>query len=168
MKYQIIDNFLDHVTFHKIQKDMVANLDWYYSDSVAFSHDNKDYYFTHNFMDQEILQQPTSKWYPNIMSPILDRLDKLNMPVRSLIRAKGNMYPSTQEILQHEFHKDYPFEHKGGLYYVNTCNGYTILDDDTKIESVGNRLLLFDASKKHASSTCTDKKVRININFNYF
>ena len=37
-----------------------------------------------------------------------------------------------------------------------------------KIESIENRALLFDPSIEHRSTTCTDAKGRININFNYF
>jgi hypothetical protein len=51
---------------------------------------------------------------------------------------------------------------------LNTCDGFTSLDDGTKIESIENRLLLFDSNKPHASSTCTNAKARFNMNFNYF
>ena len=37
-----------------------------------------------------------------------------------------------------------------------------------KIESIENRLVIFDSKKLHASTYCTNKKVRVNINFNYF
>jgi LmbE family N-acetylglucosaminyl deacetylase len=37
-----------------------------------------------------------------------------------------------------------------------------------EIKSIENRVLLFDPSTEHHSTTCTDQKVRININFNYF
>jgi hypothetical protein len=88
--------------------------------------------------------------------------------MKALIRVKGNLYPSTSKLVEHDFHIDFPFKHKGALFSVNTCDGYTKLDDGTKIESIENRLLLFDASKNHASTTCTNTHVRVNINFNYF
>ena len=47
-------------------------------------------------------------------------------------------------------------------------DGFTVLHDGTKIESKRNRLLLFDGSKPHHSTNCTDDWRRININFNYF
>ena len=43
----------------------------------------------------------------------------------------------------------------------------TVLEDGTECESVANRLLLFDATKPHHSTTCTDQKRRVNINVNY-
>ena len=61
-----------------------------------------------------------------------------------------------------------PYKHKGAILYINDNNGKTILEDGTEIESKANRLLLFDASKPHNSTSCTDAKSRINININYF
>jgi hypothetical protein len=54
------------------------------------------------------------------------------------------------------------------VFSLNTCDGFTSLEDGTKIESIENRLLLFDSNKPHASSTCTNAKARFNMNFNYF
>ena len=65
-------------------------------------------------------------------------------------------------------HVDYPYSHKAAIFYINTCDGYTKLEDGTKIDSVANRMLLFDASKPHTPSDCTNQSVRVNINFNYF
>ena len=59
-------------------------------------------------------------------------------------------------------------KHNGAVFSLNTCDGFTSLDDGTKIESIENRLLLFDSNKPHASSTCTNAKARFNMNFNYF
>ena len=51
---------------------------------------------------------------------------------------------------------------------MNTCDGYTKLKDGTKIDSVANRVLLFDPSKEHCSTTTTNVPARFNININYF
>jgi len=47
-------------------------------------------------------------------------------------------------------------------------NGYIIFEDGTKIESVKDRLLTFNGSEIHASSTCTDEARRISLAVNYF
>jgi hypothetical protein len=64
-------------------------------------------------------------------------------------------------------HVDQNFKHKGIILYVNNNDGYTKLIDGTKIESIENRALFFDSSKKHCSTTCTNAESRINININY-
>ena len=85
-----------------------------------------------------------------------------------MIRAKVNLYTKTPQIIEHTMHKDFEFEHKGALFSLNSCDGYTLLEDGTKIDSVANRMLIFDASKNHASTTCTNQNVRMNINLNFF
>ena len=87
---------------------------------------------------------------------------------KSLIRIKANLYPKTDKIIEHDFHADFDFSHKSGLYSLNTNNGFTIMEDEEKIESVANRMIIFDASKLHKSTTCTDENFRANIVFNYF
>ena len=82
-------------------------------------------------------------------------------------RAKANLYGRTKELVHHDNHADTNFSHKGAIFYINSNNGFTVLEDGTEIKSVRNRLLLFDPSKPHHSTSCTDDKRRVNINFNY-
>jgi len=51
---------------------------------------------------------------------------------------------------------------------MNTNNGYTKFEDGTKIESVANRMVFFSSNMKHTGTSCTDEKIRVVINFNYF
>ena len=95
--------------------------------------------------------------------PIISRLD-----IKSILRIKGNLYPKTNTIFEHNTHTDFNFKHKGFLYYINNNNGFTKLNNGIKVESVENRGLFFDPSLSHNSSTCNDSNSRININFNYF
>jgi len=76
------------------------------------------------------------------------------------------MYIKSEKIKKHHAHQDFPFKHLGAIYYVNSNNGFTIIGNK-KIESIENRLLMFDPSVKHQSTNCSDKRVRLNINFNY-
>ena len=93
---------------------------------------------------------------------------KMDKNVKALIRAKANLYSNQSKIIEHDIHTDYPFKHKGVLFSLNTCNGFTEFEDKTKIQSVENRAIFFDPSLPHHSSTCTDAPTRVNINFNYF
>ena len=78
------------------------------------------------------------------------------------------MKPNNVEGLNAEEKKKlFEYRHKSAILYINTNNGLTVLEDGTECESVANRLLLFDASKPHHSTTCTDQKRRVNINMNY-
>ena len=87
---------------------------------------------------------------------------------KALMRVKGNLFPSTDNLIHHEDHFDYPCEHRGAILYLNTNDGLTVLENEVEVESVENRLLLFDPSKMHHSTTCTTKPYRMNVNFNFF
>ena len=86
------------------------------------------------------------------------------------MRAKANLLTITPKIKQFDFHTD--FDDKENLttaiLYLNTCNGYTIFKDGTKVESFANRFVEFDSKLEHTGTTCTDENVRVVINFNYF
>ena len=100
-----------------------------------------------------------------------DYLKKMNssqiINPSDLVRVKANLYLRTDEIVHNDNHIDYEFEHTAAILYVKTNDGLTILEDGTECESIANRLLLFDASKPHHSTSCTDQKRRVNININY-
>ena len=64
-------------------------------------------------------------------------------------------------------HVDFESPHKGAIFFVNTNNGHTILEDETEIENIENRLLLFDSSKLHTGTTSNNVAARCNIIFNY-
>ena len=166
MFYEIVDNFLPKNEFKIIQ-------DLFYSDNLPWYH-NKDgvsrpqylsqdgIYFTHSFYFFSKDNISISNHYNYIM-PIISRLD-----IKSILRIKGNLYPKTNTIFEHNAHTDFNFKHKGFLYYINNNNGFTKLNNGIKVESVENRGLFFDPSLSHNSSTCNDSNSRININFNYF
>ena len=91
---------------------------------------------------------------------------RLELPSVGDLRVKGNLYPNINKVLDHPRHVDFNYTTKGALFYLNTNNGPTTVGNK-KIESVRNRLLLFNASQEHNSTTCTDAKIRLNININY-
>ena len=160
MYFQIVDNFLEKEEFLKIKNVMTGcNFPWYYSSTVAHDNAKDGFYFTHTFFDD--LNISSDKF--NLLYPIFKKLN-----LKSLIKVKGNFYPKTPKIKEHNTHKDFNFKHNGFIFYINTNNGFTRLKNGEKIESIENRGLLFDPSFNHNSSTCTDQDSRININFNYF
>ena len=161
VKYKIIDNFISKKDLKNINKLVMGkNFPWYFQDQINFKHSKKDnsYYLTHLLYIDDRINSP----YYNFFSPILNKLK-----IKSLIRIKVNCYPHTPKIMVHESHKDYEYKHKGCIFYFNSCNGYTKLKDNTKIDSIENRALFFDPSINHQSTSCTNTKARFNMNINY-
>ena len=127
---------------------------------VADSYDNDtDRYFIHAFY---VNNRPNSSFF-ELLAPILSRLE-----LKALIRAKANLYPRNELLIEQGRHYDYPFPHKGFILYINSNNGFTRLNDGKIVESIANRALFFDGSSEHNSTNCTDQQCRINISINYF
>jgi|TARA_R110000824_G_scaffold108191_1_gene254945 hypothetical protein len=157
---KIIDNLLDKDVAENIANKITSDFfPWFYQNNVTDKSStihSENYYFTHLFYDNN----EQSSFF-NYVIPILKKIK-----YKKLIRVKANLYPNVNKLIQHSKHIDYNYPTKGALYYLNTNNGPTYVENK-KIDSVKNRLLLFNAFKKHNSTTCTDKKFRVNININY-
>ncbi len=167
---KVVQNFLPKEAHEQI-KNVMCNLDtvnhtqfpWFLSRNVSDSNNSNsknEFYMYHPFYWDHA---PASEWFGQLLMPLMQ-----NLQPKSLIRVKGNLYPSTETILEHDPHIDEPFNHNGAVYFVNTNNGYTTTNDGTKVDSIENSILLFDPSEPHYSSTCTDDKFRVTINVNYF
>jgi hypothetical protein len=162
----IVDNFLEDSSFKSIYDLMMNdNFPWYYNNYVVFPNDNH-FQFTHVFFaDNKV----NSNYYNNFIVPYF--LDRLNAFAVHAIKA--NLKLQTNEIVKYQLHTDYSYEDSGveneitAIYYVNSNNGFTFFEDGTKIDSIENRLILFDGRIKHAGTSCTDQKTRCVINFNY-
>jgi hypothetical protein len=93
----------------------------------------------------------------------------------TLVRVKANLQVRTETRVQNSFHVDLsdpdlrPYPHMlTAIYYVNTNDGLTVFEDGTEVESVANRVVIFPSELRHTGTTCTNKKRRVVINFNYF
>ena len=172
---QVIDNFLPEEHFDKISNLLMGSgMIWNYTDVVDYpgSNNNNKSQFTHLFF-----KTPTG-----FISPLSDLVKPFIglLKIGVLIRIKANLnVRSTENNRESGFHYDHQFVGSRlpdgtltsytAIYYVNTNNGYTLFKDGNfKVDSVANRLVIFDSSKLHKAVRCTDEKRRVVINFNYF
>ena len=170
VEYKVIDNFLSPHLFDKIlsQLDPVSNyagenISWNYCKAVGNREDTlnsivNNMYFYNMIYCNTIL----SEKYYKILE---DLIYKIN--VAALMRIKVNLYTRTESLCHHPDHCDAEFSHKGALFSLNTCDGFTVINGE-EIPSVANRMILFDPSIPHHSTNCTNDTHRMNINFNYF
>ena len=163
---KIEDNFLNTQVFKNIQELYFSNqIPWTYGE-VVYDHELKsdafkldNYQFSHLLYSYE---QPSSNLFEQVV-PVLNSID-----LATICKVKVNMNTRTSKIVEHGFHTDVPFKCKTSILYLNTNDGYTIFEDGTKIESVENRLVTFDSHIKHTGTSCTNQKVRLVLNINYF
>jgi len=166
---EVYDNFLPEELHLKIKNVVIgphSNFPWYYNDHKAgndfsFDHSIKyNFQFTHTLYACDVSRSS----FFNIFSPIIELLNPT-----SLIRAKINLTPCTDDVIAYHYHIDIPPAEntKTAIYYVNTNNGTTLFKNGGYINSIENRLVIFDSKIYHTGTTCTDEKVRCVINLNY-
>ena len=161
MMPRITDNLLTQEEHLKLKELLESDyFPWFFQDGSAIGARQhfSNYHFGHNFY----LNDNVSSDNFNVIEPIVK-----NLKCHALVRIKGNLYPAREKIYKSYLHTDQPFACKVAIYFVNSNNGYTMIDDQ-KIESVANRIVCFDSNIQHFGTTCTDQKNRLTLNFNYF
>ena len=118
------------------------------------------WYFTHIF-----LRGP-------YQSPALASLGALLTKIGPVAvrEIRANFTVQQEKRRRSHFHVDRPLAPSmiTSIFYMNTTNGPTILEDGTEIECRANRLVSFPYDTNHAGVLCTDQPYRIVINLNYF
>ena len=159
---KITDDTLDKDYFSMLQGVVMGhNFPWEYQARVAnpWENNNDHFYFVHRLYERF---SPISSF----MEPLDDYLIKV-LNVKSIIRARVLLYPNQGKFIEHDPHVDFEYSHNAALLYFNDNDGFTKMEDGTKIESVANRMIFFDTSKPHNSTTCSDQPKRCNIVINY-
>jgi len=162
---KIIDNFIDQDSFKKLQNLMIeddTNFPWYYADYKNYKGDGIPQ-FTHTFF----LPHSYCSSYHTWIHPILDKLK-----TTALIRIKANLTMKTQDPFTCNFHTDVTNDYKNSktaVFYLNNNNGYTLFKKGKrKVESVANRIVIFDAKEEHTTVTQTDTNIRVVLNLNFY
>lgn len=114
----------------------------------------------HGFwFDKPGLRHRSPQW--PLVLPLVERLRPLE-----LVKVKANLTPRQDRHIAYGLHVD--TRRPGAttaVFYLNTNNGYTLFEDGTRVESVENRLVLFDAALRHTGVSCTDEyRLVLNVN----
>ena len=165
MNIEIIDNFLDKEDFENIKNTMLSSdFPWFYN-KTKVSEDEEynlnNFQFGHRFYYHYAI----SSSFFNLLNPIIEKLDPI-----SIARIKANLTMRTQDILEYGYHTDYSTSTnlKTAVFYLNTSNGYTKFKDGDLVDSIENRMLIFDSQMLHTGTSCTDQRFRSVINFNFY
>jgi hypothetical protein len=159
LNYKVINNFLEKNLFKKIQTILFSEkISWFFKEHMT---SNDNYWFSHCFYNNH---QPDSLFYNDII-PILEKLN-----VKALTEARANVMLKQEKIFKSDFHVDKPYKCNTAILYMNTCNGYTLLDSikNIKIDCEENKMLIFDSQINHSAVSQTDVDRRMVINLNYF
>ena len=170
MDLKIIDNFLPDNEF-KILVDAITGvspaIDFRIVSTVEDSslgiEDYWSWYMIHMIYSMDM---PQSKIYSDLCKMFVPKFYEV-ANFRTMSRIKVNAYPYTDVVREHKEHTDTDFSHTGAVFSLNTCDGYTKIIGEAKVKSIANRIVFFDASKPHQSTTTSNAKLRYNINFNF-
>ena len=172
----VIDNFLPEGDFKRLKMIFNdPNFAWFRNEGISSLDSTMNttqsaldnYYFVHLLY---LHHRPMSNYFDEVMDVIYDPLrEKLGNTFRQIYRLKVNMYPRTEEVQVHPWHTDSQEIEglMGCLFFMNTCDGYTGFSDGTEVDSVENRIVVFDSTQKHFSTSCSNAPVRSTFNVNF-
>ena len=182
---RVIDNFFSQEDFKKITNIFEnPNCYWFLSRGIIATEDStikvsNDTSALDNYMLCNMLYEPyahgivsyaASVQFSELIDTIATPLkESLGTELNAITRIKCNMYPRTSIVNRHPWHTDSNVQPalRAALLMLNTCDGFTGFIDGTKVESVANRMAIFDANDKHHSTSTSDASVRLTLNINY-
>lgn len=182
-KVEIIDDFLDDYLLQELKLGLLPNtenkpsLPWSFGEKAGGNTSAlKNYQFTYLFYTGYPTLFCDDSYY--LVDPIVQKIPDLYQ----LVRIKANLQPHSEEKYVSAWHWDSTF---GGvrdennklikqgkpiknayvcIFYLNTNNGYTELDDGTKVDCVENRLLIFPNEMKHRGVSTNDTMFKSVVN----
>ena len=168
--YDIIDDFLSESDMDNFYETFThGGFPWTLITKVNENAEENDFQFAHKYIDNGEEVYATAI---EALRPIFRELyhAKYMNKDTEVYRAKTNLFIKTDTRRGLGFHHDITNlgdNYKTIIYYVNSNNGGTRFEDDTFVESVRNRALLFTGKIDHETVTQTDTNFRFNININY-
>lgn len=172
MYFKRIDNLLPKNYADIIEKfidgdDNGSSIPWMWRNNLNATLHGKEsvgnFYLNHTLIwDGE----PVNNYSKKVMGVFLPILHYAGISKERLVVMKLNLYPRTQFRFHQKSHYDYPegSNRRTLLYYVNDNNAFTVFDGIRKVKSKKNTLIMFDGSKWHHSTTCTNVNAKFTIN----
>ena len=165
MSYKVIDNFLNNQFYEKLCYDLKGeNHPWYYTKiDVDLKKSMNNGLFTYSYYGNH---KPLWDNFDEHIRPITESLD-----VDALMLVRANLVLRDVDTIETPYHIDNNSNYATtAILFLTTCNAKTVLkvkDKEVPVDSVENRLLLFDSKIKHKVIYHTDVWKRFVINFNF-
>ena len=166
---EIIDNFLSEEEFKTFLETVLhGDFPWYrgikVTDNIVspikqFQQKGEQTQLCHVFINDSSGSDKLPSMYP-----IFNKLK-----VKEIFRAKINLTYNTGKQVVGGWHNDFDLINKNkiAIFYINDNNGFTLLEDGTKILSRANRLVIFNNEVLHTSVSQTNTEERMVLNIGY-
>ena len=161
---------------------------WSYLQSTAYNLESKPYdsSWALSLYNHEQIMHPLMT---HCQSLLVKALHENNIPMSKLIRIRAGLTTRTPYPVVHAPHVDWDSPHMTALYYVNDADGDTIFYKEKRDPSLkqssyewskdrkfnikqsitpkADRMVIFDGSTYHSSTSSCSTDYRIIINFNF-
>jgi Putative 2OG-Fe(II) oxygenase len=131
MDFQLFDKIIPSGYADQIEHDlMYTHFPWYYINDVTNKNYGNNSGFTHVVYE---FGGVSSDWLPFIKPIIYNIEDSIGHRINKLLRIRIGFLPKTSEP-NHDYntpHVDFLMSHWTACYYVNDCDGDTVLFDKT-------------------------------------
>jgi hypothetical protein len=156
---EIIENAISEFDFYQIQKEIMGhNFPWHFMEGITQGVDNQ-WQYSHVLYDN---YSPCSSYYDMIMPYIIPIIKP-----KSLYKIGISAVPSCVDtIIQNPWHQDCT-QSKTATLYINTNNGQTRFKTGECIDSIENRMIIFNSLAYHTGTNCTDQNRRIVMTVMY-
>jgi len=158
---KVIDNYLPTEEFIRMQSLLLGDqFPWCFNPHQVgkSSTETSDFFFSHTFFKDA---QIHSMFYMDYILPFVKRMD-----IHALFGVRANLLVNTNFPVESLMHND-QLVGETAIFYINTNNGFTRFEDGYFVDSIENRLVVFDSTQKHQAVSQTDSARRVVINFNY-
>ena len=160
---KVIENFLEKNDYLKL-KELIFNIDFPWRIRNNMVNDDKTYYFTYNFFNNFICQ---SEHFENYIIPIMRKLN-----AKAIVQIRANLILN-KLFEKSDLHIDNTndFNCKTAILNFTTCDGGTelLIKDELKfVESVENKIVIFNSNTQHRTVPSKTTSARIILNMNYF
>jgi len=161
---QVYKDFLKRKHFAAISELLLSpRFPWFWNDEINYPGKGETgFQFVYTFMRND--EQACSDKVFDIIEPVIDLLKP-----KSIRRIKANLSPRDCKNTVAGMHTDSNYNESthSAVFYINTCNGYTLFETGEKEMSEANKIVVFPSWIPHSSVTATDEKRRVVLNLNY-
>jgi len=166
---KVIDNFLPENLYNKISTFIKGSeIPWYFREKDTELTKNKNGFYSFCYYNDN---RPDHDLYYEHIVPMWNLLGFEDVGV---VQVRATLVLRDIDTVSSAFHTDMSKSIKTcttAILYFTTCNAQTILKDkdgEKFIDSIENRLLLFDSNIEHRANYQTDVHKRFFINFNFY
>ena len=188
----VAENALPPLMFSELQDHIFSNnFPWYY-ENLTNGYDDMNspyvYQFSHKVIENEQDYSPQS--YQLFRYSIMSILDRLNINLDKIYRARTNLETVKANRYEHTPHIDDERDHWAAVLYMNDSDGDTIFYDqrfdktkgltwgeclstidkftiERTITPTSNKIVVFNGDQYHSSFAPVNTHRRIVVNFNF-